>query len=42
MHPTFFYIFFFSVGKMVAHHSHFLTFMRKPLKLLRFSGENVR
>jgi hypothetical protein len=42
MHPIFFYIFFFSVGKMVAHHSHFLTLMRKPLKLLRFSGENVR
>lgn len=42
MHPTFFYIFFFLVGKMVAHHSHFLTLMRKPLKLQDFSGENVR
>ena len=42
MHPTFFYIFFFLVRKMVAHHSHFLTLRLKPLKLLRFSGENVR
>jgi len=42
MRRTFFYIFFFLVRKMVAHHSHLLTFPGKPLKLLRFSGENVR
>ena len=42
MHPTFFYIFFFLVRKMVAHHSHLLTLGRKPLKLLGFLGENPR